>query len=128
MKRVTGIGGVFFKCKDPERTRAWYKKHLDLPADEYGAIFRWRDEKDPEKAGYTVWSPFPQDTNYFSPSEKNFMFNYRVDDLELLLSVLKEEGVEVVGEVEKHEYGKFGWIMDPDGNKIELWEPADSNS
>ena len=125
MKRVTGIGGIFFKTRDPEKTKAWYKKHLDLPVDQWGATFGWRDKNDPDRICHTAWSPFPADTTYFSPSEKNFMFNYRVENLELLLTVLEEEGVEIVGELEEHDYGKFGWIMDPDGNKIELWEPVD---
>jgi predicted enzyme related to lactoylglutathione lyase len=125
MKRVTGIGGLFFKCKDHEKTKKWYKEHLDLPVDDWGASFEWRDKEEPDQVCHTVWSPFPEDTKYFGPSKKEFMFNYRVEDLEELLKVLAEEGVEIVGEVEEYEYGKFGWIMDPDGNKIELWEPVD---
>ena len=125
MKRITGIGGLFFKCKDPDKTKDWYKKHLDLPMNEWGATFDWRDKDEPEKICYTAWSPFPADTPYFGPSKKDFMFNYRVENLEELLKILAEEGVEVVGEIEKYEYGKFGWIMDPEGNKIELWEPVD---
>ena len=123
MNRVTGIGGLFFKSKDPEKTRNWYQTHLGIPATEYGATFHWHKEDGTK--GFTVWCPFKHDTKYFAPSEKDFMFNYRVADLEGLLKVLKEEGVTVVGEMQVFDYGKFGWILDPDGNKIELWEPVD---
>ena len=127
MKRVTGIGGVFFKTKDPEGIKAWYKKHLGIDAGQYGATFFWKSPDDsPDKpSGTTAWSPFNNDTTYFSPSEHDYMFNYRVENLEKLLEVLKEEGVTVVGDMETYEYGKFGWIMDPEGRKIELWEPID---
>jgi predicted enzyme related to lactoylglutathione lyase len=127
MKRVTGIGGIFFKTKDPAKIKAWYGKHLGLPVDEYGASFKWLevDNKDAETPALTAWSPFKDDTKYFAPSEKPFMFNYRVENLVELLKLLKEEGVEVVGEMQEFPYGKFGWIMDPEGNKIELWEPKD---
>jgi len=127
MKRVTGLGGVFFKTTDPKKMKEWYGKHLGLPVDEYGASFRWLDVNDKEAKvpALTAWSPFKDDTTYFAPSEKPFMFNYRVENLVELLKVLKEEGVQVVGEVEEFSYGKFAWIMDPEGNKIELWEPKD---
>ena len=125
MKRVTGIGGIFFKCKNPDNVKKWYDKHLGIKSDQYGGAFIWREHNDPDHKGYTAWSPFSQSTKYFSPSEKEFMFNYRVENLEKLLEVLREEGVEVVGDIEEYEYGKFGWIMDPEGNKIELWEPID---
>lgn len=125
MKRVTGIGGIFFKTKDTKKTKAWYHKHLGIESDQYGGQFVWRDLDNPDKKCYTVWSPFNSDTKYFDPSEKPFMFNYRVENLEKLLEVLKEEGITIVGEIEKYDYGKFGWIMDLDGNKIELWEPMD---
>ncbi len=121
--RVTGIGGFFFKTEDPDAMKSWYKKHLGIPTDQYGWTFWWRDE-DGNKCT-TQWSPFPADTKYFSPSEKQFMMNFRVADLHGLLKALKEEGVTVVGEVEEYEYGKFGWILDPEGNKLELWEPVD---
>ena len=127
-KRVSGIGGIFFKTRDPESMKAWYNKHLHLDAGEHGAIFKWRDLHDPEKEGATVWSPFPDDTSYFKPATKDFMLNYRVENLEELLKVLKEEGVEIVGKTETYPYGKFGWILDPEGNKIELWEPADEGT
>lgn len=126
MKRVTGIGGLFFKSSNPEKTKEWYKKHLGIRSGKYGGTFEWRYSEEKEKKGYTAWGPFSEDTKYFEPSDKEFMFNYRVDNLEKLLEVLKEEGVKVVGEIEEYEYGKFGWIMDPDGVKIELWEPVDT--
>ena len=125
MKRVTGLGGVFFKCQDPEKMKKWYEKHLGIESDQYGTKFEWRSSDNPGEKCYTVWSPFSDNTQYFSPSEKPYMFNYRVENLEKLLEILKDEGVEIVGEIEKYEYGKFGWIMDPEGNKIELWEPVD---
>jgi len=121
MKRVTGIGGIFFKCKDKKALLEWYKKHLGLPAEEWGAMFM--DENDSNPKAYTVWSPFAVDTKYFEPSQKDFMINFRVADLHALLKVLREEGVETVGKVEESEFGKFGWVMDPEGNKVELWEP-----
>ncbi|WP_405251276.1 VOC family protein [Dokdonia sp. Asnod3-C12] len=124
MKRVTGIGGMFFKSEDPDAQKAWYKNHLGIPTDQYGWTFWWRDENG--KKCSTQWSPMNNDTTYFSPSKKQFMFNFRVDDLIALLAVLKEEGVTIVGEIEEYSYGKFGWILDPEGNKIELWEPIDS--
>ena len=123
-KRVTGIGGLFFKTKNPKETKEWYGKHLGLPVDDYGCTFWWKD-KDGEDCS-TQWSPFTKDTDYFSPSKKDFMFNYRVENLHELLTVLKEEEVTIVGKVEEYEYGKFGWILDNDGNKIELWEPIDN--
>ena len=126
MKRVTGIGGLFFKCEDTEKQKSWYEKHLGMKMNDWGgSIFWWRDADDPTKKGSTSWSTFKNDTTYFDPSKKPFMFNYRVENLEELLKMLKEEGVQVVGEIEVYEYGKFGWIMDPEGNKIELWEPID---
>lgn len=127
MKRVTGLGGIFFKAKDPKSLGEWYKKHLDLPVDEFGAVFKWIDpnNKDATVPAQTVWSPFKESSTYFNPSEKPYMFNYRVENLVELLKVLKDEGVTIVGEMQEYPYGKFGWIMDPDGNKIELWEPKD---
>jgi len=122
-KRVTGLGGVFFKSNNPAALKDWYKKHLEIDSGEHGAMFHWRHHDDPAREGNTVWSVFPDDTDYFKPGTREFMFNYRVENLKELLRVLKKEGVEVVGEIEEYPYGKFGWIMDPDGNKIELWEP-----
>ena len=118
MKRVTGIGGVFFKTEDPEKLKAWYQKHLGLIPDSDGYIsFRWREKDDAERVGSTAWSPFAHDTKYFDPSTKPFMINYRVADLHGLLKALRAEGVPVDDRVEEHEYGKFGWIMDPEGNR-----------
>ena len=125
MKRVTGIGGMFFQCEDPQQMNEWYGRHLGLPVNQWGASFQWRDADNPEKVCITQWSTMKNGTEYFAPSEKKFMINYRVENLEALLAVLKEEGVQVVGEMQVFEYGKFGWIMDPEGNKIELWEPVD---
>ncbi len=125
MKRVTGLGGIFFKSNNPEKIKEWYSKHLGIKTDDYGGMFEWRDIDNPEKKCITAWNPFEAQTEYFNPSNKQFMFNYRVENLVELLNVLKEEGVEIVGEIEEYDYGKFGWIMDPEGNKIELWEPMD---
>jgi predicted enzyme related to lactoylglutathione lyase len=125
MKRVTGIGGIFFKCKDPKGMRDWYAKHLGFQTEEYGTNFEWRKADDAEKKGYTLWSPFKEETDYFQPSEKEFMINYRVENLEELVEQLKKEGVKVVDEIERFEYGKFVHVMDMEGNKIELWEPDD---
>ncbi len=125
MKRVTGIGGIFFKTKDPAKTKAWYTKHLGLNADDYGTSFEWRHSDDPDKKGFTAWSPMKESTDYFFPSEKQFMINFRVANLEALIVELKKEGVEQIGEVQLFEYGKFAHILDPEGNKIELWEPVD---
>ena len=126
MKRVTGIGGVFFKTEDPEKLKAWYQKHLGIIPDSDGYIsFQWREKDDAERVGYTAWSPFAHDTKYFDPSTKPFMINYRVADLHGLLEELRAEGVPVDDNVEEHEYGKFGWIMDPEGNRVELWEPPE---
>ncbi|HBX67643.1 MAG: glyoxalase [Balneola sp.] len=125
-KRVTGIGGVFLKAKDPKETQAWYREHLGIESGKYGGTFEWRYAEDASKKGYTAWSIFDEKTEYTNPSNKDAMINYRVENLEGLLKVLEEEGVEIVGEMEVFEYGKFGWIMDPNGYKIELWEPNDS--
>jgi len=124
MKRVTGIGGIFFQSKDADGLRAWYEKHLGIEPEPYGGkAFRWREEDDPDTIGMTVWSINPDSSDYFQPSRSPFMVNYRVDDLHALLDALRKEGVAVDDKVEESEYGKFGWVMDPDGNKVELWEP-----
>jgi predicted enzyme related to lactoylglutathione lyase len=123
MKRVTGIGGVFFKSQDPEKLYSWYEKHLGIkrmPGN--GVMFEWQDAQT-DAEGQTIWSIFPRATKYFDPSHASFMMNYRVEDLDTLLALLKQEGVEVDDKREDSEYGKFAWIMDPDGNRIELWEP-----
>jgi len=122
MKRVTGIGGVFLKARDPKALNAWYARHLGIPIGEHGADFRWRDHGDPDIEGTTVWSLFPQESKYFDPSTARVMINYRVEDLDALLDILRKEGITVFPKQEE-EYGKFAWIMDPEGNKIELWEP-----
>ena len=126
-KRVTGLGGVFFKADDPSAQRDWYRDRLGLDMADWGAKFMWRDHGDPDSVGYTVWSAFDKDTEYFAPSEKPAMINYRVADLESLLATLKSEGVTIVGDMVTEANGKFGWIMDPEGNKIELWEPVPSD-
>ena len=122
MKRVTGIGGIFFKCKDSGQMKEWYKTHLGLNTDQYGANFEWLEKDDSTKKGSTQWSPFSDNTKYFDPSTKAFMINYRVDNLEALIVELKKEGVTIVDEMETFDYGKFVHIMDIEGNKIELWE------
>jgi len=122
MKRVTGLGGIFFKCHDPEKMKEWYREHLEIESGKDGGVFKCRDFDAPEKEYTTVWSTFPAGTKYFDPSQKPFMVNYRVENLDALLDQLRKEGVTSVGEVEEYEYGKFGWILDPEGNKIELWE------
>jgi len=126
MKRVTGVGGIFYKSKDPEKAREWYGKHLGFVTNEYGSLFEFRQGAEPDKIGYLQWSPMGENTDYYAPSKNEFMINYRVENLVELLKVLKEEGVEIVGKMEEYEYGKFAWIMDPEGHKIELWEPVDS--
>lgn len=123
-KRVTGIGGLFFKSKDPKASKDWYKKHLGFNTDDYGCTFWWKD-KDGNDCS-TQWSPFKQDTDYFKPSEKPFMFNYRVENLEALLVELQKEDVTIVGDMQTYEYGKFAWILDNEGHKVELWEPIDA--
>ncbi|MDQ3193253.1 MAG: VOC family protein [Bacteroidota bacterium] len=118
MKKVTGIGGIFFKCKDPNKMKEWYKTHLGLDTDEYGTNFEWRQSDDSEKKGFTQWSPFTDTTKYFEPSQKDFMVNYRVENIENLVVQLKKEGVRVLDEIEAFEYGKFVHILDMEGNKI----------
>ena len=122
MKKVTGIGGVFFKCDNPEKMNAWYAKNLGLPVEQYGTLFKWRNWDDPDKEGQTVWSPFAKDTDYFEPSKKDFMINYRVENMEELVKQLKSDGVTIIDEIKTYEYGKFVHILDPEGNSIELWE------
>lgn len=124
MARVTGIGGVFFKSRSDNKSLAgWYHKHLGMPLEVWGgAILRWPDDKG-EDEGLTVWHVAEKDTKWFSPSDSSFMINYRVDDLDALIAQLRADGVEIAGGPESHENGKFAWIMDPDGNKVELWQP-----
>jgi predicted enzyme related to lactoylglutathione lyase len=125
MKRVTGIGGIFFKAKDPKAMNEWYKNHLGINAGQYGASFEWRDAEEPKKKGMTQWTPFTDKTKYFEPSTKEFMINYRVENLDALVKELKKEGVTLLDEIAVYDYGKFAHIMDPEGNKIELWEAID---
>lgn len=124
MKRVTGLGGVFFRAQQPSALYEWYEKHLGIrrEADGSGAMFHWRDAENPAVAGITIWSIFPDSTKYFG-SNKAFMMNFRVENLDELLKLLRAEGVQVDEKVEEHEYGKFAWVTDPEGNRIELWEP-----
>lgn len=124
-KKVTGIGGVFFKVKDPDKTKEWYAKNLGLNTGQYGTGFEWRSSEKPDQKGFTQWSPMKDDTTYFNPSTKDFMINYRVENLEELLEELKKEGVRILDKIEEYEYGKFVHILDPDGHSIELWEPND---
>ena len=128
MKKVTGIGGVFFKCKDPKAINEWYKTHLGFDTSPYGTSFEWQqvDSVSGEtKKGLTQWNPFPENTKYFEPSTKDFMINYRVENLETLVEELKKENVTIVDKIETYDYGKFVHILDIEGNKIELWEPTD---
>lgn len=125
MKKVTGIGGIFFKCKDPNKMRAWYQEHLGLNTNQYGATFEWYEGTDNTKKGLTQWNPFPETTKYFEPSGKDFMINYRVENLEALVEELKKNGVTIVDTIEAYDYGKFVHILDAEGNKIQLWEPID---
>lgn len=125
LKRVTGIGGIFFKCKDPKKVREWYKTHLGLNTNQYGTIFEWRQGADTTQKGFTQWSPFNEATKYFAPSTKDYMINYRVADLEALITQLKAEGVVITDTIQAVEYGKFVHILDVEGNKVELWEPND---
>lgn len=124
-KKVTGVGGIFFKCSDPDKLKEWYKMHLGLDTDQYGTNFEWRQGADSTRKGFTQWSPFSATTKYFEPSTKDFMINYRVEDMDSLVAQLKSAGVVFTDTIETVEYGKFVHIMDLEGNKIELWEPND---
>jgi predicted enzyme related to lactoylglutathione lyase len=123
--RVTGIGGIFFKCKDPKAVRAWYQEHLGINTNEYGAVFEFRQGTDSSKKGFLQWSPFNIKTKYFEPSTRDFMINYRVTHIEALVDQLKSSGVTVTDSIETYDYGKFVHILDLEGNKIELWEAND---
>ncbi len=124
-KKVTGIGGIFFKCKDPKAVRQWYSTHLGLHVNQYGSVFEWYQGADSTKKGFSQWSPFKETTKYFEPSTKEFMINYRVQGMVPLVNELKKNGVTVLDTIESYEYGKFVHILDLEGNKIELWEPND---
>lgn len=125
MKKVTGIGGIFFKCKDPNKMTEWYKNHLGLNTNPYGATFEWHESADSTKKGQTQWTPFAETTKYFEPSSKDFMINYRVENLSELVEQLIKEGVTIVDKIETYDYGKFVHIIDIEGNKVQLWEPND---
>lgn len=124
MKRVTGIGGIFFRAKDAPALRAWYKRHLAIDVQDWGGTaFTWTDSEGKPAGGMTVWSVFPEASNHFAPSNASFMVNYRVDDLHAVITALKAEGCNVLDKIDDSEYGKFGWVIDPEGNKVELWQP-----
>lgn len=130
MERVTGLGGVFFRAREPERLQAWYREHLGLPLSTHESdttvIFPWREHEDPSRVGTTVWAPFPEDTDYFGRRENRWMLNFRVRDLDAMLARLRDAGVAVDDRIEVMEgFGRFGWFEDPEGNRIELWEPPD---
>lgn len=124
--KVTGIGGIFFFSEDPGKSKEWYAKNLGLEVNDWGSTFEFRNANRPEEINYLQWSPFKQGSEYFAPSKKDFMINYRVQNIEGLVNKLKENGVTIVDTIETYDYGKFVHIMDEEGNKIELWEPVDS--
>lgn len=124
--KVTGIGGVFFRCKAPDEIKQWYGEHLGLAISPYGSSFEFRNANRPDEINYLQWSPMEEKTNYFDPSQKEFMINYRVQNIEALVKKLKASGVKIVDKIETYDYGKFVHILDPEGNKLELWEPVDS--
>lgn len=123
MKKVTGIGGIFFKCKDPNKVKDWYQTNLGLNTNPYGATFEWFQDSDSKEKASTQWSPFSETTKYFEPSSRDFMINYRVENLEALVEELKKNGVTIVDEIQSFDFGKFIHILDVEGNKVELWEP-----
>ena len=123
--KVTGIGGIFFKSKNPKETMKWYYENLGLAPNEHGSLFEFREGADPDQKGYLQWSPFEAETKYFEPSNAEFMINYRVQNIEALVNQMKEAGVTICDEIEAFEYGKFVHVLDPENNKIELWEPID---
>ena len=126
MTRVTGIGGVFFKATDPKGLAEWYRVHLGMDVQGWGGVaFRWVTEENPGGVGTTAWSPFKEDTTYFGPGGARFMVNYRVADLDALLAALREEGCEVEEKTDESDFGKFGWVRDPEGNRVELWQPPE---
>lgn len=125
MKKVTGLGGIFFKCNDPQGMNDWYAKNLGLTTGAYGTTFEWRQADDPSKKGSTAWCAFPSDTAYFNPSAKPFMINYRVENIAALVDELKRSNVTIVDDIAESDYGKFVHVLDPEGNIIELWEPND---
>jgi len=124
-KRVTGIGGIFFKCKDPQKTKQWYETHLGMPMESWGTNFEWREADQPDRKGHSAWAAFPETSNFFAESTQKFMINYRVENLDRLVEQLKAEGVTVIDPIKHETYGKFVHIVDPEGMWIELWEPND---
>jgi predicted enzyme related to lactoylglutathione lyase len=122
MERVTSIGGIFFKAQDPQRLAVWYREHLGISSTDGHAEFEWREKDRPDQIGRTVWSLFPRDTDYFGPGSQTFMVNYRVTDLDGMIEQLHRGGV-TVEKTEDYSYGRFAWIVDPEGNRVELWEP-----
>ncbi|HEY8047994.1 MAG TPA: VOC family protein [Ramlibacter sp.] len=125
MKRVTGIGGIFFKARDPKALGEWYRVHLGMDVQDWGGVaFRWGDDNSGGH-GTTAWSPFANDTSYFGPGDARFMINYRVEDLHALLALLRQEGCAVDDKVEESDFGKFAWVTDPEGNRVELWQPPE---
>ncbi|HOJ90011.1 MAG TPA: VOC family protein [Saprospiraceae bacterium] len=122
--KVTGVGGIFFFCENPKETREWYQKNLGIDTNDYGASFESRNMQNPDEINILQWSPFKQGSDYFAPSKKEFMINYRVQNIEGLLEQLRQNGVTILDEIQSYDYGKFLHIMDAEGNKIELWEPA----
>jgi predicted enzyme related to lactoylglutathione lyase len=128
MKKVTGLGGIFFKCDNPQQLNAWYAQHLGLITTTYGTTFEWRQADNPSKTGTTTWCTFPQEADNFRPSAKPFMINYRVADIGGLVAELKKANVTIVDEIAEYDYGKFVHVLDPEGNMIELWEPTDEQA
>ena len=125
IKKVTGIGGIFFKCKDTKKMKEWYKTNLGLNTNQYGVVFEWYQGADSTKKGFSQWSVFKETTKYFEPSTKDFMINYRVENIEVLIEELKKNHVTIVDTIQYYNYGKFVHVLDPEGNNIELWEPND---
>jgi predicted enzyme related to lactoylglutathione lyase len=121
MSRVTGVGGIFFKAENPEALYAWYEKHLGIKREKWGVMFRWQDDADPEAC--TIWSIFPKKSEHFGAGEQSFMINYRVENMDALVEKLREAGVWIDPKRDNSDYGRFAWIKDPEGNRIELWEP-----
>jgi predicted enzyme related to lactoylglutathione lyase len=128
MEKVTGIGGVFFKARDPDATREWYKRNLGIDAEKWGAKFEWRDKDAPDRVGSTAWTVMKQESTYFDPTTAQWMVNYRVKDLDAMLAQLRAAGAQVDDKVEDTEFGKFGWARDPDGVRFELWQPPADES
>ncbi|MBC7555258.1 MAG: VOC family protein [Taibaiella sp.] len=125
VRRATGIGGIFFKCKDPKKVRDWRSAHLGLNTNQYGTVFEWRQGANTNKKEFTQWSPFNEKTKYFLPSTRDFMINYRVENLEALVAEFKRDSVVILDTIETYSYGKFAHILDVELNKVELWEPND---